>query len=121
MQECSVTSSDASKNWPEGTISVRVTMNPYVFALAVEEAYKQGLRPWEFINAAIWEKLGEPDHKTLLDHAANLELDDEDPKWKKRLKITARHEVEMAEAMLERAKAEAEGSTDKADGNGRPS
>ena len=110
MQECSTTSSEASKNWPEGIISVRVTMNPYLFALAVDEAFKQGLRPWDFINTAIWEKLGKPDHKTLMDYAANLEIDEEDPKWKKRLKIAARHEIEMAAALKERA-----------EGNGEPS
>jgi hypothetical protein len=120
MQECSMTSSEASSNWPEGTISVRVTMNPYVFALAIDEAYKQGLKPWEFINAAIWDKLGKPDHKALMDYAANLELDDEDPKWKKRLKITAQHEIEMAAALKERAEALAQDTPDTADGNGEP-
>ena len=120
MQECSMTSSEASKNWPEGTISVRVTMNPYVFALAIDEAYKQGLKPWEFITTAIWEKLGKPDHKDLMDYAANIEVDDEDPKWKKRLKITARHEIEMAEALRERAEAAAQDTPDTADDNGEP-
>lgn len=101
MIECSMTSSDAAKNWPEGTVSVRVTMNPYVFAMAMEQCFKEGMKPWEYINAAIWEKLGKPDHDTLMEFAANLEIFDEDPKWKKRLKINARHEVEIAKAREE--------------------
>ncbi len=93
MTECSVTRSPEAKNWPEGIISVKMTMNPYLLAMAIEEAYKSGLQPWEFINTALWEKLGKPDHDALMQFAADLEIIDEDPKWKKRLKITARHEV----------------------------
>jgi hypothetical protein len=96
MTDCSITQSEESKNWPEGTISTKMTMNPYVLAMAIEEAYKNGVKPWEFINAAIWERLGKPDHDTLMEFAANLEVEDLDPKWKKRLKITARFEVEKA-------------------------
>lgn len=93
MSECSVNESSVAKNWPEGIISVKMTMNPYILAMAIEAAYKSGLKPWEFINQALWEKLGSPDHDTLMEFAADLEIDDEDPKWKKRLKIAARHEV----------------------------
>ncbi len=118
MQTCSMTRSEASKNWPEGTILAKVTMNPYVFVMAVEEAYKQGLKPWEFINAAVWEKLGKPDQATLMEFAANLELEEEDPKWKKRLKITASHELEMAAAKRERAETGATNSLSSPDGNG---
>jgi hypothetical protein len=95
MSECSLTRSDSSKNWPEGVISVKMTMNPYLLAMAIEEALKSGLKPWELINVALWEKLGCPNQDTLMEFAANLELEEEDPKWKKRLKITARHEVEV--------------------------
>jgi hypothetical protein len=93
MAECSVTQSPEAKNWPEGIISVKMTMNAYILAMAIEEAYKSGMKPWEFINKALWEKLGSPHHDALMKFAANLEIADEDPKWKKRLKITARHEV----------------------------
>ena len=96
MTQCSLTRSEAAKNWPEGTISVKLTTNPYILALALDEASKQGLRLWEFINVAVWEKLGRPDHDTLMEFAAGLEVAEEDPKWMKRLKITARHELEMA-------------------------
>jgi hypothetical protein len=102
MTQCSLTRSEAAKNWPEGTISVKLTTNPYIFALALYEASKQGLRPWEFINVAVWEKLGRPDHDTLMEFAAGLEVADEDPKWIKRLKITARHELEVAALKQER-------------------
>ncbi len=101
MTECSMTSSEASKNWPEGTVSIRITMNPYIFAMAMEQCFKEGMKPWEYINVAIWEKLGKPEHDALMDFAANLEIDDEDPKWKKRLRINARHEVEVARAKAE--------------------
>ena len=103
MIECSMTRSEASKNWPEGTISVKVTMNPYLFAIALEEALRMGMKPWELINVALWEKLGKPDHDTLMEFAANLEIEDEDPKWKKRLQITARHEVAVAAFRKEQA------------------
>ena len=101
MIECSMTKSEASKDWPEGTVSVRITMNPYVFAMAMEQCFQEGMKPWEFVNVAMWEKLGKPDQETLLEFAANLEICDEDPKWKKRLKINARHEVEVAKAREE--------------------
>lgn len=113
MTECSVTHTPESKNWPEGVISVKMTMNPYILAMVIEEAYKSGTQPWEFINAALWEKLGRPDHDALMQFAANLEIVDEDPKWKKRLHITARHEVAV-DAYRKELKEVAEGP----DGNG---
>lgn len=98
MDQCSLTTSQASNSWPEGTISAKLTMNPYLLAMAFEKAMESHMKLWEFINVAIWEKLGSPELETLLDFAANLELEEEDPKWKKRLKITARYEVELREA-----------------------
>ncbi len=95
MSQCSLTTSKESQHWPEGTISVKLTMNPYLLAMAFEHAMNQGMKLWEFINIALWERLGKPDEDALLEYAANIELDEEDPKWKKRLKITARHEIEM--------------------------
>ncbi|MEJ2716886.1 MAG: hypothetical protein P8182_07065 [Deltaproteobacteria bacterium] len=105
MTQCSLNRSEASQNWPEGVISVKLTANPYLFALALHEAAKQGLKTWEFINVALWEKLGKPDHDTLMQFAAGLEIVDEDPKWMKRLKITARHELEVAALKKERGSA----------------
>lgn len=102
MTQCSLTRSEASQNWPEGLISVKLTTNPYLFALTLHEASKEGLKPWEFISVAVWEKLGKPDHDTLMKFAAELEIVDEDPKWMKRLKITARHELEVAALKQER-------------------
>ncbi|MFH1115445.1 MAG: hypothetical protein V1792_16175 [Pseudomonadota bacterium] len=96
MVECSIAKSEAAKNWPEGIISVKITMNPYLLAMATEKSLESGTRLWEFINTALWEKLGKPDQDALMEFAANIEIFDEDPKWKKRLKITARHEVETA-------------------------
>lgn len=100
MAECStcstVTSAEA-KDWPDATVSTKMTMNPYILAMAEEEALKKGMRLWEYINLAIWEKLDKPGQEKLTEFAANLELDDEDPKWKKRLKVTARFEVEKEE------------------------
>ncbi len=95
MSECSLTLSTESQQWPEGTVSVRLTMNPYLLAMALEHAINHGIKLWEFINIALWEKMGRPDRDALLEYAANIELDEEDPKWKKRLKITARHELEV--------------------------
>ena len=103
MDPCSMCQSDSGKEWPESVVSVRMTMSPYVFAMAIEAAMKSGVKPWEFINVAIWEKLGKPDHDTLMQFAANMDIDDEDPKWKKRLKITARHETAMDDLRRERA------------------
>ncbi len=102
MSECSLTTSKESQNWPEATISVKLTMNPYLLAMAFEDAMSKGMKLWEFINIALWEKLGKPDEDALLEYAANIELDDEDPKWKKRLKITARHEIEMKKLKAQR-------------------
>ena len=96
MSGCSVTQSEAAKNWPEGVVSVNLTMNPYLLALALEAALKDGMKLWEFINTALWEKLGRPDRDALMEFAANMEVVDEDPKWKKRLQIAARHEVAVA-------------------------
>lgn len=107
VNECMPTQSEASKHWPEGTISARVTVNPYVYALAVEEAFKQGMKPWEYVMVALWEKLGKPDEQTLLEFAAHMEIDEEDPKWLKRLRLTARHELETRRAV--QAAAEEEG------------
>jgi hypothetical protein len=45
---------------------------------------------------AMWERLGKPDHDALMGFAAGMDVDEEDPKWKKRLKLTARYEVEVA-------------------------
>lgn len=118
MSECSITCSETANSWPEGIVSVRVTMNPYILAMASEEAYKQGMKPWEFINAAIWEKLGQPEHDDLMDFAAHLDIEEEDPKWKKRLKITARHEVQTAAVKAQRAHAAQAEQTPEAEGNG---
>ena len=96
--ECSLTHSEESKEWPAATISTRLTMNPYLLAMAREECYKHGINTWEFLNVALWEKLGKPTHDDLMKFAAGIELDDEDPKWLKRLKITAAHEVEVMTA-----------------------
>jgi hypothetical protein len=109
---------DEAKTWPEGSISAKVTMNPYVFAMAMDEAYKQGMKPWEYINLAMWEKLGQPDHDTLMQYAANIEVDEEDPKWRKRLKITARHEIAVGEAKKELAGTAAENSDLHSDNGG---
>jgi hypothetical protein len=103
MSECSLTKSKESQHWPEGTISVKLTMNAYLLAMAFEHAMNQGMKLWEFINIALWERLGKPDEDALLEYAANIEIDEEDPKWKKRLKITARHEIEMKKLKEQRA------------------
>ncbi len=118
MVECSIAESEAAKNWPEGIISVKMTMSPYLLAMAIEKSLENGMKLWEFINTALWEKLGKPDHGTLMEFAANIEVFDEDPKWKKRLKITARHEVEVAayRKALEDAK---ELESTPSDGNGQ--
>ena len=96
MAECSLTHSEEGRNWPDAIISSKMSMNPYLLAMAIEESAKQGMKVWELVNIALWEKLGKPDHSALMEFAANMEIFDEDPKWKKRLKITARHEVEVA-------------------------
>lgn len=98
MSQCSITASEEAKNWPEGLISAKITMNPYILAMAGEECLKNGMKLWEFINLAIWEKMGKPSLQDLTEFAANLEIFEEDPKWKKRLRIAARHEVAVAEA-----------------------
>jgi len=119
MVECSMAESEVAKNWPEGIISVKMTMNPYLLAMAIEKSLDSRMRLWEFINTALWEKLGKPDHDTLMDFAANIDVLDEDPKWKKRLKITARYEVEVAayRKALQDAKDELESTP--SDGNGQ--
>lgn len=109
---CSTTSSKEAKEWPDATISTRNTMNPYILAMAEEQALKQGIKPWEFINTAIWEKLGKPSHDELMEFAANISVDEDDPKWKKRLRIAARFEVEKEEFM------ERLGNVDADSGNG---
>lgn len=103
MSQCSLTQSEAAKNWPEGIISAKLTMNPYLLAMAFEESLKRGMKLWELINAALWQELGKPDHEALLAFAADMEIFDEDPKWKKRLKIAARHELAVAEIRKRRA------------------
>jgi len=113
MTSCSMTSSQEAAQWPEGIISAKITMNPYLFAYAEDQSYRLGMKPWEFVNVALWEKLGKPDSRTLTEFAANLELDEEDPKWKKRLKITARHELAIDAAKKERL-----GASPPADGDG---
>jgi hypothetical protein len=97
MGTCAVAQSEAARKWPEGVISAKLTMNPYLLAMAFEESMKAGVQLWEFINTALWEKLGEPDREKLLEFAANMEVFDEDPKWKKRLKIAARYEMGLEE------------------------
>jgi len=99
MSTCSLTKTEESKKWPEGIISVKLTMNPYLLVLAEEKAAQTGLKVWEYINVALWEKLGKPSRSELLDFAASFDLDDMDPKWKKRLKLAARHEVEIQDAI----------------------
>ncbi len=99
MTTCSLTTTDESKQWPEGVISVKLTMNPYLLAFAEEKSMQAGVKVWEFINLALWEKLGKPAEQELLDFASSIEVDDLEPKWKKRLKLTARHEREVREAL----------------------
>jgi hypothetical protein len=95
MSDCSMTRSKEAENWPEGTISVKLTMNPYLLAMAVEKALESGISLWEYVNAGLWEKLGKPSSCELTQFAASLEVDEDDPKWKKRLKVTARYESEV--------------------------
>ncbi len=102
MTTCSLTKTDESKQWPEGVISVKLTMNPYLLAFAEEKSLQTGVKLWEFINLALWEKLGKPTESELIDFASSVEVDDLDAKWKKRLKLTARHEVEVREALNDR-------------------
>jgi hypothetical protein len=102
MSECQITVSREAENWPEGLISAKLTMSPYVLAMAGEESLKNGMKLWEFINLAVWEKLGKPTRQELIAHAADLEVFDEDPKWKKRLKIAARHELAVNELHKDR-------------------
>ncbi|MGC8660005.1 MAG: hypothetical protein ACP5U1_13120 [Desulfomonilaceae bacterium] len=115
MTGCSLTNSEESKKWPEGIISVKLTMNPYLLVLAEEEAARQGLKLWEYINLALWEKLGEPSKDQLLDFASGFGVDDLDPKWKHRLKLAARHEVEVREAVKQ---AQTSGESKSPDSNG---
>ncbi|MEW6352413.1 MAG: hypothetical protein AB1646_25455 [Thermodesulfobacteriota bacterium] len=107
MTLCSATKSHESGKWPEGIISVRMTMNPYLLAMAEERAHSEGVPLWEYVNAALWEKLGKPECPELYEFAAGLPVDDEDPKWKKRLSITARHEMAVAAVRSARAQEEA--------------
>ena len=100
MSTCSLTKTQESKEWPEAIISLKLTMNPYLMVMAEEKAALDGLKLWEFINVALWEKMGKPSKEDLLNFAAGFELDDLDPKWKKRLKLAARYEVEIQQAML---------------------
>jgi hypothetical protein len=99
MTTCSLTTTDESKQWPEGVISVKLTMNPYLLAFAEGKSMQAGVKVWEFINLALWEKFGKPTEQELLDFASSIEVDDLEPKWKKRLKLTARHELEVREAL----------------------
>jgi hypothetical protein len=94
MKQCGMTLSEAASEWPEAIVSVKMTMNPYVYAFAIDKAHSLGLKPWEFINLAIWEKIGKPSASELTEFASKLETDEEDPNWLKRLKITAKYEVE---------------------------
>jgi len=117
MGTCAVAQSEAARKWPEGVISAKLTMNPYLLAMAFEESMKAGVQLWEFINTAIWEKLGEPDRDKLSEFAANMEVLDEDPKWKKRLKIAARYEMGLEEFRKELG-AEPLPPTNVSEGNG---
>jgi hypothetical protein len=96
MSDCSMTISEESKSWPDAVIGAKLTMNPYLLAMAADKALESGMKLWEFINLAVWERLGRPDHDALMGFAARMDVDEEDPKWKKRLKLTARYEVELA-------------------------
>jgi len=117
MSECSVAQSEVAKNWPEGIISVKLTMNPYLLAMAIEKSLEQGMRLWEFINLALWERLGKPDRDALTEFAASMEVHEEDPKWAKRLNITARHEVAV-KAWREAKEETAQAPPDSSDGDG---
>jgi hypothetical protein len=97
MSTCSLTKTEESRKWPEGIVSVKLTMNPYLLVLAEEMAAKAGLKVWEYINVALWEKMGQPSREELTNFAAVFEMDELDPKWKKRLKLAARHEIEIVE------------------------
>jgi hypothetical protein len=94
MKQCGMTLSEGASEWPEAVISVKMTMNPYIYALAMEKAHREGLKPWEYINLAVWEKLGKPSSKELTEFAATLTTSEDDPKWLKRLGVAARFEVE---------------------------
>lgn len=110
MTECTTTKTEESKNWPEGIISVKLTMNPYLLAFAEEKSVQSDIKLWELINVALWEKLGKPGESELLEFAGSIEVDDLDPKWKKRLKLAARHEIEIKSLLKER------GATDENEG-----
>lgn len=106
MTACSTTKTEESKNWPEGIISVKLTMNPYILAFAEEKSLQSDMRLWEFINLALWEKLGKPSELELLAFASSIEVDDLDPKWKKRLRLAARHEMEIKSQFKDRGPSE---------------
>lgn len=117
MSGCDLTISEAARNWPEGIISVKLTMNPYLLTLAEEASEKNGMKLWEFINVALWEKLGAPDQESMLNHAAGLDVCDDDPKWKKRLQLTARHEIEVSELKRSMSAAQKKCNISSDDGN----
>ena len=120
MAQCSLTQTEASKNWPEGVISVKLTMNPYILAMASEESLSRGMKLWELINQALWQELGKPSSEALMAFAADMEIFDEDPKWKKRLKIAARHERAMAEYRKHQTLEDSESDVPSGDGSGKP-
>jgi hypothetical protein len=115
MSTCSLTKTQESKEWPEAIISLKLTMNPYLMVMAEDKAAQHGLKLWEFINVALWEKIGKPSKEDLLNFAAGFELDDLDPKWKKRLKLAARYEVETQQAILGEEQCKAEPGSSKED------
>ncbi len=118
MSECSMTMSEEARNWPEAVIGAKLTMNPYLLAMAAERAAQSGMKLWELINLALWEKLGKPDHDALMEFAAGMDVEEEDPKWKKRLRLTARHEVALSrleDTMLTEANAMLQGQSGDSD------
>ena len=50
MGTCAVAQSEAARKWPEGVISTKLTMNPYLLAMAFEESMKSGVQLWDGIR-----------------------------------------------------------------------
>jgi len=79
--------------WPEGSLSIKFLVNPYLLLFAIKGCQELGVELGEFINKAIWEKLGKPDRDELIRLAAETEISEEHPRWMKHLQTTALFEL----------------------------
>jgi hypothetical protein len=108
--------------WPEGSLSIKFMVNPYLLLFAITRCQELTVELGELINVALWEKLGKPDRDELVRLAAEMEVSEEHPRWMRHLQTTANFELSRQACSMDHDHVgHAHAETDGENGNEHPS